>query len=303
MALNLSDSLRLTLARGTCQCHDTAVSSFFHRRPAPPLDQFVESVWICHNETGRRRFERVQPSGAAQLVINLAEDQTRVYQEGAAGLVCVTGPGSILTGLTSHAQIIDTDEQAYVAGIAFRPGGTVPFAMAAAHELTDVDVPLDAVWGEAATRRLREQLLDALTPEAALDILEQALLLASTGRRCHPAVAFALNRFRARPSHVRVSDVTAAVGLSAKRFIERFKAEVGVTPKRYCRLLRFQQTVAVAHRLCSAEWAALAASCGYVDQAHFIHEFREFSGITPGTYERQRTTFQNHVTFLQSDRV
>ena len=42
--------------------------------------------------------------------------------------------------------------------------------------------------------------------------------------------------------------VTDAVGLSAKRFIERFKSEVGLTPKRYCRVLRFQQVLAQAHR-------------------------------------------------------
>lgn len=96
------------------------------------------------------------------------------------------------------------------------------------------------------------------------------------------------------------SDVTAAVGLSEKRFIERFKSEVGVTPKRYCRLLRFQQVVATAHALRDADWADVAVSCGYTDQAHLIHEFREFSGMTPGTFTRGRTAFQNHVSFLQS---
>lgn len=257
-------------------------------------------MWICRNEPAPRRFERVLPTGGAQLVINLAEDQTRVYRDEAGGLACVTGSGSILTGLTLRAQIIDSDEQMYVAGIVFRPGGTVPFTAFPAHELTDIDVPLDAIWGEAATRRLRDQLLEAPTPEAALDALEDALRLVSIDRSCHPAVAFALDRFRARPAPVRVSDITAAVGLSSKRFIERFRSDVGVTPKRYCRLLRFREAVGVAHRLSGPQWAALAASCGYVDQSHFIHEFREFSGITPGTYERLRTPFQNHVTFLQS---
>lgn len=275
--------------------------TFLQRRPASPLDVFVESLWVCRNEcSGPRRFERVLPSGAAQLVVNLAEDQTRVYHEASRGLVCVTGPGSILSGISSHAQIIDTDEQAYVAGIAFRPGGTVPFVAHPADALTDTDVPLDAIWGDVAMRRLRERLLGAATLEAALDTLEQTLWGAWRGRGWHPAVAFALDRFRGRPSAARVSDVTAAVGLSEKRFIERFKSEVGVTPKRYCRLLRFRQVVATAHALRDADWADVAASCGYTDQAHLIHEFREFSGMTPGAFTHGRTAFQNHVSFLQS---
>ena len=114
-------------------------------------------------------------------------------------------------------------------------------------------------------------------------------------------MAFALDRFAAPDGMARVRDVTDAIALSPKRFIERFKTEVGLTPKRYCRLLRFQAAVARAHRMDGEAWADLAAACGYFDQAHFIHDFREFSGMTPGAYEAGRTPFQNHVTFLQSE--
>lgn len=87
--------------------------NFLQRRPASPLDLFVESLWVCHNQAGPRRFERVLPSGAQQLVVNLAEDQTRVYRQAPGGLVCVAGPGRILSGMTSHAQIIDTDSYGF----------------------------------------------------------------------------------------------------------------------------------------------------------------------------------------------
>jgi AraC-like DNA-binding protein len=48
------------------------------------------------------------------------------------------------------------------------------------------------------------------------------------------------------------------------------------------------------------DWAEVALSCGYYDQAHFIHDFRAFSGLTPTGYRTARTAFQNHVSFLQS---
>ncbi len=127
--------------------------------PVAPLDIFVESLWVCRNEPQPRQLERVLPFGAPQLVVNLAEAQTRTYRETREGLVRVTAPGSILSGIASRAQIIDTDEKSYVAGVAFRPGGTVPFVRQPADELTNIDVPLDAIWGSASTRRLRERLL------------------------------------------------------------------------------------------------------------------------------------------------
>jgi AraC-like DNA-binding protein len=274
---------------------------FAHRRPAPPLDRFVELIWACRDQPRPRALERVMPLGAPQLVVNLAEDETRTYRETASGLVCTTAPGSILTGLTTRAQIIDTDEQAHVAGVAFRAGGSVAFSATPACELTDVDAPLEALWGQRAVSRLRDRLLEAVSLDSMLDVLEDVLReTVHVGRR-HPAVAFALNRFAAPSGTARVSDVTNEIALSPKRFIERFKAEVGVTPKHYCRLVRFQTAVARAHRMNGETWADLAAGCGYFDQAHFIHDFREFSGMTPGVYEASRTAFQNHVTFLQSE--
>jgi AraC-like DNA-binding protein len=113
-------------------------------------------------------------------------------------------------------------------------------------------------------------------------------------------VAFALADLHLRRSVARIGQIANAVGLSRKRFSERFKTEVGVTPKRYCRLLRFQRALARAHGGDSVDWGDLALACGYFDQAHLIHEFREFSGLTPTAYSVGRTLFQNHVTFLQS---
>jgi AraC-like DNA-binding protein len=94
--------------------------------------------------------------------------------------------------------------------------------------------------------------------------------------------------------------VTDTIGLSAKRFIERFEREVGVTPKRYCRIRRFQHALTLSHHDRRVDWTRVAMDCGYFDQAHFIHDFRSFSGITPTVYQSAKTSFQNHVKFLQS---
>jgi AraC-like DNA-binding protein len=273
---------------------------FTQRRPAPPLDRWIESIWLCRSEPRPRSLERVLPTGASQLIVNLAEDETRLYRDSGSGVTCERSPGSVLTGMSTRFHLIDTDEQAHVAGVVFRAGGMVPFVAPPVHELSDADVPLDFLWGREPVRRVRDQLLSAATAEAALDTLETTLRQVWREKAAHPAVQFALSNFRAQPSVTRVREVTDAIALSPKRFIERFKADVGVTPKRYCRILRFQHVVTRAHHCGPIDWTALALDCGYFDQAHLIHEFREFSGLTPTAYEAHRTAFQNHVTFLQS---
>ena len=106
--------------------------------------------------------------------------------------------------------------------------------------------------------------------------------------------------FGRRPLVTSVTAVTDAVGLSPKRFIERFKFEVGMTPKRYCRVLRFQRAIARAHEGHRVDWVQLALDCGFSDQAHLIHEFRAFSGVSHRRLTwRHAPSCRNHVKFLQ----
>ena len=114
-----------------------------------------------------------------------------------------------------------------------------------------------------ATARLREQLLGASDLSTQLDVLERALVAAWRGRAVHPAVAFAVGAFRVRPSVARIGVMTDVTGLSPKRFIDRFRTEVGVTPKRFCRLLRFQRVVTHAHGAAEIDWARIAVASGY----------------------------------------
>ena len=273
---------------------------YLHRVPRPPLDSLVESIWVCQNDPGPHALERILPTGAAQLIVNLKEDQTRLYDPEPPHR-CVATAGTVLAGVRSRCQVIDTSEQEYVAGVAFKPGGTAAFMRVPAHETVDADVPLEALWGRRRTADLRERLLESRSLDAKLDALEAALREMWTPPGPHPAVAFALSAFDRAPLTTSVAAVTDAIGMSAKRFIERFASDVGVTPKRYCRIRRFQRAVARAHQGRHVDWARVALDCGYFDQAHFIHDFRSFAGLTPTSYQAARTPFQNHVKFLQDE--
>ena len=273
---------------------------FRHRVPAPPLDAFVGSIWLFRDGPRPHALERVLPTGAAQLIVNLKEDRTRLYDPERPDRYASTA-GTILAGVQSRYQIIDTSEQEYVAGVAFRPGGTAAFLRTPAHETRDADTPLEGLWGQQRTAELREQLLERNDPDAQLDALESTLRERLQPTAVHPAIAFALAAFNRVPPTTNIGAVTQAIGMSAKGFIERFKAQVGVSPKRYCRIRRFQRAVTRAHRGQEVDWTQVALDCGYYDQAHFIHDFRAFAGLTPTAYQVCRTGFQNHVKFLQSD--
>ncbi len=234
------------------------------------------------------------PTGAAQVVVNLAEDRTRGYDEG-RGFAVTEGPGSLLCGASTRYGVIDTDEQFDVVGAAIAPGGLVALGPAPAEAYADADVPLDALWGHEAVDRLRTQLLEAASGAARLDVLEAALLERWRERAIHPAVACALHAFARRPATATVADAVAASGVSARHLIDRFTAQVGLPPKRFCRVRRFQLALARAARGTPDDWATIAADCGFADQSHLIREFHAFAGMPPSAYLDRRATHHNHV--------
>ena len=268
--------------------------------PQPPLAAFVDMFWFHECCEPPHAKERRLPDGSIQLTINLREDMLRVYDRQDHEQF-QSFSGCLLSGMRSQFVVIDAARLTSTIGVTFKPGGTIPFFKLPADELYDIDVPLEALWGTAASD-LRNQLLEARTPERKFHILEQALLAHVIHPLTqHPAVAFALKEFQRElpyPYPGTIADVIEHVGLSSKRFIQVFREEVGLTPKLFCRIQRFQEVLRRIGQGEQIDWADIALTCGYFDQAHCIHDFRSFSGITPGSYLAQRGDHQNHVALL-----
>jgi AraC-like DNA-binding protein len=254
----------------------------FRREPGPPVARFVNVLWLSQGYVpGPHRQERMLPASDCALVLDLRED---------SGHAVISGPHS-------RFFVIDTADQFCVAGVSFKPGGAFPFLGTPMRELANAHVMLEDVWGGFAAE-FRERVLEAPTPQAKLAILE-CLLAARVARapQCHPAVAYALDAIERAPAATTIARITDRIGLSHRRFLDLFTAEVGLTPKVCCRLRRFQRALHHASAGGAVEWTKVALACGYYDQAHFIHDFRAFSGITPTTYERRRVTGR-HVAIL-----
>jgi methylphosphotriester-DNA--protein-cysteine methyltransferase len=78
--------------------------------------------------------------------------------------------------------------------------------------------------------------------------------------------------------------------------IRLFSEEVGLTPKSFCRIRRFQRAVSLLHRAQVVDWADTALACGYCDQSHMIHDFRDFAaGLSPAQYLSRRSALMKHV--------
>ncbi len=106
-----------------------------------------------------------------------------------------------------------------------------------------------------------------------------------SGKPPSGAVRWAYGHILAAGGQARWTDLAGTLEWSRKHLAERFRAEVGLTPKAVARIVRFnraQTPGTLAEHEEPADWAGIAAACGYADQAHMVREFREFAGATPG---------------------
>jgi len=257
---------------------------------SPALRPFIEWLWYFTGDMPHAR-ERILPTGSMQLLVNLHEDELRIYGGDDFSRVRRLR-GVALSGTYARPFGIDTDEQRRIVGVAFKPGGAAPFFRAPADAVREDHVELDALWGRDG-RTLRERLLEAPTPVAALRIVED-VLLAQVARplEVDELVDFALS---ALDRGVPVGQVTARLGMTQKRFIRHFQQVVGITPKRFARVRRFSRVLEAIEKGRPVDWSGVAVGCGYYDQAHLIHEFREFSGMNPTLYRPRARGDRNHA--------
>ncbi len=171
-------------------------------------------------------------------------------------------------------------------GVRFRPGGALPFLSVPLRELTDRDVPLDTLWGNAAA-----VLADAVARAPRRDrvsVLERMLLAGVRLPRPDDLIQRAVTLMRRTRGGIAVGAAAQALGVGERRLERAFDVAIGLSPKRFARVLRFLGAVREIGRRAVPPGAALALEAGYADQPHFVREFKRLAGIAPAQYAAER---------------
>jgi AraC-like DNA-binding protein len=262
---------------------------YLEQKPSPPLADCIRSFWYACAPNLPHERERVLPTGALQIVINLAADRLTDCGIGEEA-PCREMPGAVIVGARSHYEVIHMRDLAEIMGIVFFPGGFAPWLRYRADDFFQRSVSLDAFW---STRQLVDRLREQLTPALKLNTLDRLLTEQLRGRSVErkPIVKAALADLR----HNTVRGTARHLEISERRLHQLISEDAGLSPKLWGRIHRFQMAVKALHRGADTHWKQLALDCGYYDQSHFTNDFHAFSGIDPTTYSAARGRWRNHV--------
>ncbi|MBO6576955.1 MAG: helix-turn-helix transcriptional regulator [Rhodothermales bacterium] len=241
--------------------------------------------------------ERFLPDGGVELVIDLTEVPKHIHDPDSLA-VLETYRGAWVSGMRTRPITITADRDSEMLIVSFQPFGALPVWGVPLHALKDAVLDAESVLGQQI-RALRARLKERADPVERFALVEYWLREALRGAKVHEGrwglARFAVDWIRRAPTMATVDAVAAESGASHRHLIRVFREFVGLTPKQYQRIQRFQRVVQTVDGQGSVDWAGVAVDCGFYDQAHLIRDFRAFSGMTPGQYMAARGDALNYL--------
>jgi AraC-like DNA-binding protein len=255
----------------------------------PTLAPFVKCIWS--QESDRAIFnagrERILPDSCFELVFHFRDPLLTRYPDGTSAIQ----PRSFVVGQMKRFLEIEPAGQMGLIAVRFHARGAYLFFHRPLSEVTEGIVDLTDFWKEL-TRELTERVALACSMTERVRIVEETLLglLSKNGHYDH-TVDRGIQLIETSGGQLSVVQLARHLGVSNRQLTRRFQNTVGLGPKEFARIIRFLQAVRCLRDSHSVTLTETAISCGYFDQAHFNHEFRELAGMTPGEF----FTFPNVV--------
>lgn len=258
-----------------------------------PLAPYIEHLWTARGYLSVRWRNMILPDGAMELIVNLGDPQKLCERNDLAKHTVFRH--SWISGERTAPLVIDEIGYVHLVGVRLRAGGAWPFLGIPLCEFANQVVALETIFGREIDD-LRDQLGEAPDDDSRFDLLESWLVQRAHSRTSStPSVVHALRIIHGGLEAVRIGKIADTIGISHKHLLREFDRCVGLTPKLFARLCSFQRVIRSVGQKAEVNWAHTAATCGYHDQAHLIHEFRAFSGLTPASYLTKRGPYLNYL--------
>jgi AraC-like DNA-binding protein len=249
--------------------------------PTKELQPFVKCFWILEDDgSDIPARQRVVPDGCMELIFHYGDLYEQFFEDGTS----IIQPRSFVFGqITNYIEIAPTGVSGIVAA-RFLPDGLMAFINMPVTALENKAVPIADVFGEKG-KFLEEKVMQAGDNLQRIQLMEQFLLsrLAATAtidliaKNCVDVI------FQSQ-GQLSVVDLADKMKINRRNIERKFTTAIGMSPKQLARVVRLQATIRMLEQKKFSSLTSLAYENGYYDQAHFIKDFREFTGVSPKSF-------------------
>ena len=259
-----------------------------------PLNLFITHFTYYKNYTPFHSIDRFLPNGNTEIVIDLTDSPKYIYDNDNLSEIQACNKLWV-SGVRTNFITIPSGRDSEMFVINFKKGKVYPFLGLPLCEISDKVIDGDLILHKAFLE-LREQLLDCELTANKFRVAERLLMRNFISKlSVNAVIEYAVKYIIDEPEVAVIKSIANKTGYSSKHLIHLFEKNVGVTPKTFLRIIRFQKAVQEIQQKGQVNFARLALDCGYFDQSHFIADFRAFSGFTPAEYQKKKNDLADYV--------
>lgn len=264
--------------------------------PSKPLRDIINCFWMIRSSRPQTLRDRTLPDGCQEVVFNVSSE---VHRDDGRGFT--RNPSVELIGQMTRPYEVMTRGHPCFFGIKFFPHSFSRLCPVSTADLRDQSINLLELFPPDFEAVVTEVMERADFQYFVLQIeayLQRRMALGPAPGKGYALVEHAVRSLFARES-TRIDHLADSMGVSKRHLQQSFKAHVGLTPKQFWKMLRFQRSFRyLSNRGLSL--TDIAHRCHYYDQAHFAHDFRTFSGACPSDYRLRQTPLNGFFLDEQS---
>ncbi|MBW8523860.1 AraC family transcriptional regulator [Chryseobacterium chendengshani] len=258
--------------------------------PPPILKEYVRYFWSIDHEDdgGVEKIIKIFADRFPRLIFQNLDGHIPTKSD--SGIVL---PNSFLSGIITKQTKYHVKGSYSHIGVSFYPHAIKSLFGIDAQELTDSLPDIT----NFSSQELNEKLYDVSTHEEKIEILVQYLTLKFFN---FPTKTEEIKQIihSGMDYSTTVKKMVTEHRISERKLERMFKTSIGVSPKKFLRILRFEKAINLLNsdkKNCIAE---IAYELDYVDQSHFTKEFKDFSGFTPKDFQNKKKFGQESSSFL-----
>lgn len=264
------------------------------------IKDYIEAIFHYKDFEPDHSIERVVPTGHIYLIFELdgftryTYDKETLKPNNTYTEVWVSGMQKDYISISAHQK-----SEMFV--IQFKPYGAYPFFHFPIQELNEKIVPATELFGKRILL-LRDEILKNGSPQEKFKVAEDWLNKRFDQDKVPPIEILEVIEKLAVEPMANYSLVFENYPKTQKHLIDQFKKYVGLTPKHYQRILRFNEILQQIYKAEKIEWSQVAYQCEFADQSHFIKEFKYFAGINPQKFIQNKFHNNEGKNFFPLDR-
>jgi AraC-like DNA-binding protein len=239
---------------------------------------FVKCYWTLDTPKEiKPEKQRIVPDGCVEMIFEYGDSYRQYRSDGSFFIQ----PKCFVFGQITEPLEIEATGETGIFAVRFHPEGFIPFATIPIIEMENRPVPLAELFGKDGIR-LEKEVLSVQTTVERIEIIERFLLerLISTKSidniaKASVAIIFELN------GQLSVDQLSDQLKINRRQLERKFSSVIGLSPKQLSKIIRLQTTLKMIANNQFTSLTAIAYEGNYYDQAHFIKDFKEFTGMSP----------------------